>query len=492
MKEFKEYKEEQKKRQEEEKKKIDNITEGNNKWKDEKNKLIDSILSEIIYLDLIEETFSNNFQDFKSELEETIVKILNNNFKDKPLIQKEHNLIFLSIKNEIPKIEILNFMTVGITGSGKSCLTNTLLKGNFAVEGEGINPETQEFTRYFNEKEVPGIAIYDTIGVEPFNPLRNLLEIKNNIISTFEKNLKDSEKSLHGIIYCSNAGVKRIEDREIEFIKELNNLYGNSDILTVVFTQSMNENEDIKIKQLREKLNNDKIDIIPVNSKKKVMKIYNQEVVLPQFGIDKLTNSMMKNSKKIVKANLKYSSKILIKEKYLLNTKEQFNEMNKKYKNHEFGNNIKKECETIVKNLLSDLDFNYGDLNLNLEKLERNISDYIEKLNGKIKKNYTVQYKEKGLNKLFEEFSNFNNKYENQLNDASMREHFSQKFDDFFETKIIEEICKVILEKVFQIFMEKTRDVLSEMISDNVTDNEIEDQVNSNVERLLKKINNQE
>ena len=383
-------------------------------------------------------------------------------------------------------------MMVGITGAGKSCLTNALLKGDFAKEGEGISPETQEFKRYSNQEKVPGIAIYDTIGVEPFNPKRNLLEIKNNIINTFEKNLKDPEKSLHGIIYCTNAGVKRIEDREIEFIKELNNLYGNSDILTIVFTQSINENEDIKIKQLSEKLNNDKIDIIPVNSKKKIMKIYNQEIELPQFGIDKLTNSMMKNSKKIVKANLKYSTKILIKEKYLLNTKEQFNEMDKKYKNNEFGNNFTNECETIIKNLFTDLNFNCRDLNLNFGKLEKDINDYIEKLNGKIKKNFTEKYKEKGLYKLSKEFSNFNNKYENQLNDSSMIEHFNIKFDDFFETKIIEEIRKVILGKVFQIFMEKTRDILSEMISDNVTDNEVEDQVNSNVERLLKKINNQE
>ena len=87
----------------------------------------------------------------------------------------------ISIKNNIPKIEILNFMMVGITGAGESYLINALLKGDFPKEGEGINPETQEFKQYSNQKKVPGRAIYDTIGVEPFNPKRNLLEIKNNI-----------------------------------------------------------------------------------------------------------------------------------------------------------------------------------------------------------------------------------------------------------------------------------------------------------------------
>ena len=77
--------------------------------------------------------------------------------------------------------------------------------------------------------------------------------------------------------------------------------------------------------------------------------------------------------------------------------------MDKKYKNNEFGNNFTNECETIIKNLFTDLNFNCRDLNLNFGKLEKDINDYIEKLNGKIKKNFTEKYKEKGLYKLSKE-----------------------------------------------------------------------------------------
>ena len=489
MKEFKEFKEIQKKRDEDEKQKRETIVDGNKNWNNEKKKLIDSILSEINYLDLIEDTFSSHFQDFKSQLEETISKIINDDLKNKPLIQQEHNLIFRTIKNDIPKIETLNFMIVGVTGVEKSCLTNALLQFDKAVESGHIKPQTIEFERFENPN-IPGITIYDTVGVEHYNQQNKLDEIKNKIKSIFADNLKE-KTSLHGILYCRSFYDVRIEKGEIEFIQELNNLYGNSDILTIVFTKAEDEEENETMEELRKELNNNGIDIIKVNSKKIIKKIYgNQEIPIPQFGIDKLKKLMIKNAEKVVKANLKYSAKITIKEKYILNTKENFNEMEKKFKNHEFGN-ITQECETIIKNLFTDLNFNYEDLNLNFGKLERDISDYIEQLNIKIKKKYIDKYKDKGLNKLFEAFSNFNNKYDNQLNDSSMKEHFYIKFDDFFETKIIEEINKEIVGKAFQIFMQKSRDIFSEMVSDNVTDEEIKDPLNINLEILKKKFNNQ-
>ena len=490
MKEFKEFKEIQKKRDEDEKQKRETIVDGNKNWNNEKKKLIDSILSEINYLDLIEDTFSSHFQDFKSQLEETISKIINDDLKNKPLIQQEHNLIFRTIKNDIPKIETLNFMIVGVTGKGKSCLTNALLQFDKAVESGHIKPQTIEFERFENPN-IPGITIYDTVGVEHYNQQNKLDEIKNKIKSIFADNLKE-KTSLHGILYCRSFYDVRIEKGEIEFIQELNNLYGNSDILTIVFTKSEDEEENDTMNELRKELNNNGIDIIKVNSKKIIKKIFGKQFEIPEFGIDKLFNSMMKNAKKIISANLKHSVKIRIKEKYIENNKQKYNEMVKKFKNHEFGNICTKEFELILRDFLIIQKIKDIKINFNFRELEKVILNYIQIINTTtIIKQLKKIYEEKSMDKINDAFINLNAKYDNILTYDNWKEqyNFYQKFEEYLEPKINEDIYKFVVEKASLIFLEKCKEFFSEIISDNVTDEEIEDLVNTSVNKILKKMN---
>ena len=483
-----------KRKEEEEKKEKERIIEGNKEWKNERNNIINSIIINIIYVDLIEKTYKEYLINFKNELEKKIILLFknNNNEKYKLLIKNINDLIFNKIKDKIPKIKTLNFIILGFTGAGKSCLTNAILKKILTKESSGINSGTQEFYRYDNPDEVPGIAIYDTIGVEPTNAKRNLIEIKALVKKTFEDNLQDSDKSLHGIIYCIKNGsdANRILDGEINFIKELNDIYGNSDILTIAFTQSLDQNNE-KIKErmneLREKMNNNEIEIIPVHAKEEKIKIYNQEIIVPQFGLIELKNTMMKNSKKIIMAHLKYSTKKIMIEYYKNNIKEIYNEMDNKYKIYEFNNTFIKESEIILKNLFEEN--NLIDINFDFTDIEKYILDNIEKMNEKIKNILIEKYEDKSINKIYENFNNFNLKYDKKLNDNNMKEYFISKFNEFFENEITKKISKIITGKSLKIFLDKSIDIICELISNNISNEELEDLVKYNINNLLAKIN---
>ena len=476
-----ELKEKLEKREQEEKNKKQHINEGLNYWNDKKKNIIESILNEFNYISLIKKSFDQYFEEFKEDILKNIAKILNDELKSKKIIEEMHHTFFKKIKNDIPKIKTLNFITSGFSGAGKSTITNVILKNDLAKEGSDIHSVTQHFTQYSNPDKVPGITIYDTIGVEPTNAKRNLDEIKKMIQDTFDENLKEPQKSLHGILYCIKNGndANRIEEGEIQFIKDLNKSNGNCDILTIIFTQSLNENTENRIKQLKEKLNNDNIEIIDVIAKE--IKI-NKNITIPAYGLDNLIASIKKNAKKIVKANLKQIVKNKIKNEYIETTAIKYDDIKRKIKNQEFESSFIKECEIILENLI-------GNLGLKFDSLEKIVSDSKERLNFDVKKKFFDENKNNGLNKLYEEFGNINAEYDGQIKDSSMKDSFIIKLNNYYETKITEDVQKIILENASLIFIEKSRDFFSEIISDNVKDEEVEDIANSTLDNILEKIN---
>ena len=56
-----------------------------------------------------------------------------------------------------------------------------------------------------------------------------------------------------------------------------------------------------------------------------------------------------------------------------------------------------------------------------------------------------------------------------------MKESFIIKLNNYYDSKITEDIRKLILENASLLFIEKSRDFFSEIISDNVEDEEEED-----------------
>lgn len=493
QKDISELKEKLKSKEEEEKKKKKQAIQNEQMWNSDKNDLIDSILSQIKYQDLIKETFNQYSENFISDIDKKIsTKIFNNNFKESfaELIQNKHTSILDSIKNDIKEIETLNFMIAGMSGAGKSSLINAILKEEKATVGNRIDPETQVFEQFSNPEKVPGITVYDTFGVEPSSVDRNIIKTKEMIQKTFDENLKDPNASLHGIIYCIKncEGDVRIFKEEIKFIQEISKIYGDYDILTIALTQTEEpELAENRKNELRKALNNENIEIIPILVKDKPI-IFKGKVIetYHKYGLDTLINIMKKNTQKIVFAYFKKLAKIQFKEKYFKNIDIQYNEIKTQLEKNEFENSLSEECNKIIKALFDSVNVNYKDL-------EKVLEDYKENLFLKILESLKKENKEKSMNKINEKYLNNNAKCDNQLvyNSSVEEYNFMAKLEKYFECKINEELNKILLEKASLRFLEKSKEYFGEIICENIRDEEIREVVDSNLDKILKKINNE-
>ena len=411
-----------------------------------------------------------------------ILSELNEKLKNNSLIQEKCDSIYKTIKDDIKEIKTFNFMLVGFTGVGKSCLANAILGFDNIKEGNGIKPETSEFKQFSNSEKEPGISIYDTIGIESTNLERGLTEIKKKVEGCFIENLENPDKSLHGILYCINNGstVTRIEDGEIKFILELNKLYGESDILIIVFTQSMNNKTEDKIKQLRESLKNDKIEIVEVLAKDETIKTKKSEIVVEAFGIDELKNIMKKKCEnKLVKCNLKQIVKKKIKKKYEENINGNYEQIKKMLKSNKYEKTLSEECDMIIQKLIGNLNFNFEGLDEIMSKY--NNKEKLDEIKNKLYEQNKVNFN----NELFEEFNAINEKYGNQLSNFSNRE-IHKKFDDYFASNIIGYINQLYFGSVCSRLLEKFKEYFSEIISASIKDEEIDKLVKSNMNNILK------
>ncbi len=139
--------------------------------------------------------------------------------------------IFEEAKSQIGKTNIL---ITGKTGVGKSTLINSVFAKDMAKTGVG-KPITQNIKQY--TKEDCPLTLIDTRGLE--------LDNYENISSELKLEIKrrqtaNSNEHIHIAWYCINYGSKRIEEGEINFIKEI-----ASEIpVIVVLTQSIDNNLD--------------------------------------------------------------------------------------------------------------------------------------------------------------------------------------------------------------------------------------------------------
>ena len=458
------------------------IIEANKEWNEAKNKIIESMFTNLDLSQIEKKFIKVEKQTLEKELIIELDKILDDNLMNNSLIQEKHDSIYKEIKGDIKQVKSYNFMLIGFTGVGKSCLTNAILNKIVAEEGNSINPQTDKITQFENESE-PGITIYDTIGIESTNIERGLSQIKEKVEKTFVENLDNPEKSLHGILYCINNGTSanRIEKGEIEFILELNRLYGENDILIIVFTQSLNSNTEEKKRQLREALKNDKIEILEVMAKDYVLKTKFFEQTIPAFGIKELKEAMIKKSEnKLVKCNLKQIIKKKIRDKFEKIIEEDYDKLEEKIKSKEFEKTLNEESNLITKQLVGKLDINF-------EKLDEVISKFIskEKMDD-IKKELLNENKSDFFNELYEVFNEVNEKYGNMLTNFSDKE-ITKKFDEYFRKNILKYITNIYFEKASLIIIKKCKDFFADIVSKNVTDEDVDDLIKSNLNNVLKK-----
>lgn len=167
-----------------------------------------------------------------------------------------------SVLDANEKLQHANIIITGKTGVGKSTLINSIFRERLAETGIG-KPCTQHI-RMISKENFP-IRIYDTKGLELSNNTQH--EIKKEINQTISNCLqtKDEDQYIHAIWYCINTESSRIEDEEIDWIRDLTNNINNLGVkVIIVLTQAINNKKRDALKSTIDNLNLDIVQIVPL------------------------------------------------------------------------------------------------------------------------------------------------------------------------------------------------------------------------------------
>lgn len=180
---------------------------------------------------------------------------------------------------EIEKMNPVNILIAGKTGVGKSTLINSVFRENLADTGIG-KPVTKHLRRI--SKEGIPIALYDTRGLE-LNP-KVQKDIKNEIFDLVEQN-KQTRDAVHAVYYCIQANSSRIEETEIDLIKEISSVLP----VILVLTQSIGKPAE-EFNAYLENLN------LPVAAVQNIMAEpyeITEDYVIPAFGLKELIDKTL-------------------------------------------------------------------------------------------------------------------------------------------------------------------------------------------------------
>lgn len=167
-----------------------------------------------------------------------------------------------AIADKIKNLKTLNIIVAGKTGVGKSTLINAVFREKLAETGMG-KPVTDHM-RKITKKGMP-LAIYDTRGFELGREVQT--DVKGEVIDTISKGLatKDINKAIHCIWYCINTASNRVEQEEIEWLKELSKDNQITQVpIIIVLTQSFSKKKADDMRKMLLDENLDVIQVIPV------------------------------------------------------------------------------------------------------------------------------------------------------------------------------------------------------------------------------------
>ncbi len=192
-----------------------------------------------------------------------------------------------AVHERIRNLNTLNVIIVGKTGVGKSTLINSVFRENLAETGVG-KPVTQHM-RKISKKGMP-ISIYDTKGFELGKNARDEVkeELKNLIAEGVRS--RDVNQAIHCIWYCINAASNRIEQEEINWIKQLTNENRIYQVpIIIVLTQSFSKKHAKEMKKAIENENLDIVNVVPVLAMPYEI---DEEYVIKAYGLDTLISVM--------------------------------------------------------------------------------------------------------------------------------------------------------------------------------------------------------
>ena len=146
----------------------------NEKWVNKKKEIISYFFGSVNYTYEISKYFESYNVDYTKYMNLFISFLRNSDFYKRNIKIIVNNYL-TQINKEVLETKKQNYIVIGKTGAGKSCLINYLLslKGDKkAKERETLDPETNTIQRYENKSD--NFTLTDTIGIEATNDERSL------------------------------------------------------------------------------------------------------------------------------------------------------------------------------------------------------------------------------------------------------------------------------------------------------------------------------
>lgn len=181
----------------------------------------------------------------------------------------------------------LNIIVAGKTGVGKSTLINSVFRGNLAPTGTG-RPVTQE-TKIYTREDVP-LTIYDTKGFELAKDAQE--EVKEDILKLISDGNKNNniDEMIHCLWYCINNASSRVEDAEVELLKQLTSEDKVKQVpVIVVLTQAFSKEKAQEMRKYILSKNLNVLEVIPVLAQDYEI---DEEYTKKAYGLSELIQTM--------------------------------------------------------------------------------------------------------------------------------------------------------------------------------------------------------
>ncbi len=192
-----------------------------------------------------------------------------------------------AINEKIRNLKNLNIIVAGKTGVGKSTLINSVFREKLAETGMG-KPVTTHM-RKLSRKDFP-LSIYDTRGFELGKDAQK--EVKQEILSTIKEGIatKDINKAIHCIWYCINTASNRIEQEEIDWLKDFSkeNEITQGPVI-IILTQAFSKKKADELRKYILDQNPDVVQVVPVLAEDYEI---DDEYVAKAYGLDLLIRIM--------------------------------------------------------------------------------------------------------------------------------------------------------------------------------------------------------
>ncbi|MFS8776360.1 YcjF family protein [Synechococcus sp. O70.2] len=173
-----------------------------------------------------------------------------------------------------------NVLVIGKSGVGKSTLVNAVFKDELARTGVG-SPVTRHIRKY--SKQGCPITIYDTPGMELAGEQNTQIRLEVAQLID-ELRFKDPKHHIHIVWYCIHHELKRLEETEREWLRELE----LKDVpVILVLTQCLEypNPEESEFFQYLQRQNLPVRYIVPVLARDKVI---NRHLTIPAHGLEHL------------------------------------------------------------------------------------------------------------------------------------------------------------------------------------------------------------